>query len=382
MLSHQPLGLYVHMPWCVRKCPYCDFNSHALKGDLPAEDYLVALVLDLEHDLPLAWGRPVSTIYFGGGTPSLFGADQIEALLSRFRGLLHISPDAEITLEANPGTVERDSFGAYRRAGINRVSLGAQSFDDESLRRIGRIHASHEIEQAVESLHAAGLSNFNLDLMYGLPGQTVAMALSDVERALACEPAHVSHYNLTLEPNTAFAADPPPLPDQELCWEMQEAGGALLADAGFENYEISAWAKPGRACRHNLNYWRFGDYLGIGAGAHGKLTLPGEDRILRLAKQRHPRRYLAAREDGAWRAETRELDAAERLFEFFLNRMRLAEPVSKAAFSSATGLPAEAMVPYVETAIERGLLEDRGDSLAQTESGRRFNNDLQAVFLP
>lgn len=382
MLSHQPLGLYVHMPWCVRKCPYCDFNSHALKGDLPAHEYLEALVLDLEQDLPLAWGRPVGSVYFGGGTPSLFSAEHIDTLLSRFRGLLHISPDAEITLEANPGTIERDSFSGYRQAGITRVSLGAQSFDDDSLRRIGRIHASDEIRQAVESLHSAGMSNFNIDLMYGLPGQTVAKAVSDVERALACAPAHVSHYNLTLEPNTVFAADPPPLPDEEQCWEMQEACGALLAEAGFENYEISAWARPGRSCRHNLNYWRFGDYLGIGAGAHGKLSLPGEDRILRIAKQRHPRRYLAAREDGGWRADTRELDAAERLFEFFLNRLRLAEPVPKAAFSAATGLPAESLAPYVETAVKRGLLEDRGDSLVQTEFGRRFNNDLQEVFLP
>lgn len=382
MLSPQPLGLYVHLPWCVRKCPYCDFNSHALKGELPAEEYLEALVLDLEQDLPLAWGRPVSTVYFGGGTPSLFSAEQIDRLLARLRGLLHISPEAEITLEANPGTIERGSFSAYRLAGINRVSLGAQSFDDAMLRRIGRIHETGEIERAVESLHSAGIDNFNIDLMYGLPGQTVAMACLDVERALACGPAHISHYQLTLEPNTAFAADPPALPGEEASWRMQDACGERLAAAGFENYEISAWSRPGKACRHNLNYWRFGDYLGIGAGAHGKLTLPAEGRILRLAKQRHPKRYLAARADGQWRAEMHELDAGERLFEFFLNRLRLAEPIDKDAFSDATGLPPEAMAPRIETAVRKGLIEDRGDRLVQTEIGRRFNNDLQAVFLP
>lgn len=382
MLSHQPLGLYVHLPWCVRKCPYCDFNSHALKGELPADEYLDALVRDLETDLPLAWGRPVRTVYFGGGTPSLFSAGQIDRLLGRIRGLVQLSPDAEITLEANPGTVERDSFAAYRDAGINRVSLGAQSFDDECLARIGRIHASDEIGKAVESLHSAGIENFNIDLMYGLPGQNLEMAVRDVERALACRPAHVSHYNLTLEPNTAFAADPPALPDAEQCWAMQDACGELLADGGFEAYEISAWGRPDRACRHNLNYWRFGDYFGIGAGAHGKLTLPSEDRVVRLARHRHPKRYLAARDTGDWHAEVRDLGPEERLFEFFLNRLRLAEPVEKSAFESCTGLPVEAMTDAVGQAVEKELLEDLGDRLRQTDLGRRFNNELQALFLP
>lgn len=382
MLSPQPLGLYVHLPWCVRKCPYCDFNSHAIKGELPADEYLHALLADLEHDLPLAWGRPVSSVYFGGGTPSLFTADQIDTLIGQIRGLLQISPDAEITLEANPGTIEYDSFSAYQEAGINRVSLGAQSFNDDSLRRIGRIHASEEIKTAVESLHSAGISNFNIDLMYGLPGQTVAMALSDLECALACHPAHISHYQLTLEPNTAFAADPPELPDDDLRWEMQEACSARLAAAGFQSYEVSAWCLPGKACRHNLNYWRFGDYLGIGAGAHSKLTIPSQDRIIRLAKQRHPGRYLAAREDGSWRADTRELDAGERMFEFFLNRLRLAEPIKPEWFTGCTGLAAATIEPFLESAVEKGLMEVCDGSLVQTEMGRRFNNDLQAIFLP
>lgn len=381
-MSHQPLGLYVHLPWCVRKCPYCDFNSHALKGEIPADDYLHALVLDLENDVSLVWGRAVGSIYFGGGTPSLFSADQIERLLGRIRSLLTISPNAEITLEANPGTVERDSFAAYSQAGITRVSLGAQSFDDASLKQIGRIHGREDVLRAVESLHSSGMENFNIDLMYGLPGQTVDMAVSDIRQAIDCRPAHLSHYNLTLEPNTAFAANPPSLPDEEQCWEMQDACGQSMAEAGFDGYEISAWSRPGRACKHNLNYWRFGDYLAIGAGAHGKVTLPSENRILRIAKQRHPRRYLAAAQDGQWRAETRELGGDERIFEFFLNRLRLSEPIDKEAFSNCTGLPLEAISPYVKIAVEKGLLEDRSDDLVQTGLGRRFNNDLQALFLP
>lgn len=382
MLIPQPLGLYVHLPWCVRKCPYCDFNSHALKGDLPAEDYLEALALDLEQDLPLVWGRSVGSVYFGGGTPSLFNAGQVDALLTRIRGLLRVSPEAEITLEANPGTIERDSFSAYLDAGVNRVSLGAQSFNDESLKSIGRIHGSDEIGTAVESLHAAGMDNFNIDLMYGLPGQSVEMAEADVIRAIDCRPAHISHYQLTLEPNTAFAANPPRLPHDEKRWEMQDRCGRRLAEAGFGNYEISAWSLPGRDCRHNLNYWRFGDYIGIGAGAHGKLTVASEDRIVRLTRHLHPKRYLAARETGDWRAETRDLDERDRLFEFFLNRLRLAEPIDKQAFSDCTGLPIDACLPFVKTAVEKGLMEERGGALEQTELGRRFNNDLQAIFLP
>ncbi len=382
MLSHQPLSLYVHLPWCVSKCPYCDFNSHALKGDLPAQDYIEALLLDLEHDLPQVWGRAVHTVYFGGGTPSLFSARQIEGLLGRLRSLVTISPDAEITLEANPGTIERDSFTAYRDAGVNRVSLGAQTFDNPTLRSIGRIHASDDIQRAVKSLHSAGLDNFNIDLMYGLPGQDVRMALADVHMAANCGPSHISHYNLTLEPNTAFAVNPPPLPDAEVCWDMQEACSEALADAGFGDYEISAWSRPGRNCRHNLNYWRFGDYLGIGAGAHAKLTLPAEGRIVRLAKQRHPKRYLAAREDGRWLADSRELGAEERIFEYFLGAVRLSEPISKSAFSRATGLPLERAGFPLGVAVEKGLLEERDDAYAVTALGRRFNNDLQAVFLP
>ncbi len=381
MLTPPPLGLYVHLPWCVRKCPYCDFNSHALHGELPADDYIEALLADLENDLPMVWGRTVSSIYFGGGTPSLFTANQIDTVLGRMRGMLQLIPDVEITLEANPGTIEHDSFTAYAQAGINRVSLGAQSFDDQSLRALGRIHASDDVERSVESLHAAGISNFNIDLMYGLPGQSLELALTDVERAVACKPAHVSHYQLTLEPNTLFAAQPPELPDDDTRWAMQEACAERLINADFENYEISAWSQPGRTSRHNLNYWRFGDYLGIGAGAHGKLTMAAEQKILRTTKQRHPNRYLAAHLDGQWLMETRELDARSLVFEYFLNHLRLAEPITLSGFERATGLNQEQIEAPLRKAVEKGLIEVSKGLVVQTALGRRFNNDLQGIFL-
>lgn len=381
MLTPPPLGLYVHLPWCVRKCPYCDFNSHAVKGELPADEYIEALVADLENDLPLVWGRTVTSIYFGGGTPSLFSGEQIDSILGHIRGRLALSPDVEITLEANPGTIERDSFTAYREAGINRVSLGAQSFNDASLSAIGRIHSADETLRAIESLRASGLSNFNIDLMYGLPGQSVDMAVADLESALACDPAHLSHYQLTLEPNTLFAARPPSLPDDDSRWEMQEACAARLDEAGFSAYEISAWSRKDRACRHNLNYWRFGDYLGIGAGAHAKVTIASMGQVTRLAKQRHPARYLAARDDGAWCIESRILDEQSLVFEYFLNHLRLAEPIALEHFERSTGLGRSAIAEPLEKAIEKGFLEVIGGVLQQTALGRRFNNDLQAVFL-
>ncbi|HKJ16694.1 MAG TPA: radical SAM family heme chaperone HemW [Xanthomonadales bacterium] len=381
MLAPQPLGLYIHLPWCVSKCPYCDFNSHALKGELPAEDYLEALMLDLQADLPMAWGRTVSTVFFGGGTPSLFSADQIDRILCQVRSLVQLSPEAEITLEANPGTIEYDSFSSYRHAGINRVSLGAQSFDDDALRAIGRIHGSDEIQRAVESLKSAGMDNFNIDLMYGLPGQTVDGAVNDVMQALACIPTHVSHYQLTLEPNTRFAASPPKLPGDDIQWEMQEECSALFVESGFQGYEISAWSRPDKVCRHNLNYWRFGDYLGIGAGAHSKITLNAESRIVRLAKHRHPKQYMDARNNREFRAEMRALSPEERVFEYFLNRLRLSEPIKFEEYSGCTGLDPNHVAPMIESAVNKGLLEVHQDCWVQTELGRRFNNDLQAIFL-
>ncbi len=373
-----PLGLYVHLPWCVRKCPYCDFNSHELRQALPGEAYCEALLRDLENDLPLVWGRPVHTIYFGGGTPSLFSAALVERLISGFRARLDLVPGVEITLEANPGTVERDRFTAYRDAGINRVSLGAQSFDDECLKALGRIHGASEIHRAVESLHAAGLENFNIDLMFGLPGQSLEGALADVTHALAAKPTHLSHYQLTLEPNTAFAARPPVLPDEELCWAMQEACGEKLEQAGFENYEVSAWCLPDRQSRHNMNYWQFGDYLGIGAGAHGKLTLPALGEVRRRVKQRHPKRYLAG--DGL--ALDQPVAGKDLAFEYFLNALRLRRGFSLVQFSQRTGIDRESIAGPLREALDRDLLEQADDVYRPTELGWRFMNDLQGLFLP
>ncbi len=377
-LGLPPLGLYVHLPWCVRKCPYCDFNSHALQGELPGEAYVERLLRDLEADLPRVWGRTVSTVYLGGGTPSLFDATLVERLLGGLRARLDLAPGVEITLEANPGTIERDSFSAYRDAGINRVSLGAQTFDADLLQGIGRIHGPGDVRRSLESLHDAGLDNFNVDLMFGLPGQELAAALEDVRQAVAASPSHLSHYQLTLEPNTAFAASPPRLPDDERCWDMQEQAGAMLREAGYVQYEVSAWCRPGRESRHNLNYWRFGDYLGIGAGAHAKLTLPAEGQVRRLVKTRHPRRYL----DGDRLALDEVVAPDDLAFEFFLNALRLRQGFRLDDFRGFTGLPIEHVAPALREARDRGFLERTGEGYRPTELGWRFNNDLQALFLP
>jgi len=372
------LGLYVHLPWCVRKCPYCDFNSHQLRADLPVERYLGALLEDLETDAGEVSGRPVRHIYFGGGTPSLFNADQIARLLGGMGSRVELAPDAEITLEANPGTVERDSFAAYCEAGVNRVSLGAQSFDAGCLERIGRIHGVGEIEVSVAALQDSGLDSFNLDLMYGLPGQSLGQALDDVQRAIKTGAPHISHYQLTLEPNTAFAARPPPLPDDELAWDMIDQATGLLESAGYRQYEISAWARPRQECRHNLNYWRFGDYLGIGAGAHGKLTNAADGTIRRLAKSRGPERYMS----GERLAESHLLEPADRLFEFFLNALRLREPIDAEAFTARTGLGWNRALERAREALDEGLLVEENGRLAHSELGWRFVNDIQARFLP
>ncbi len=381
-LDLPPLALYVHLPWCVRKCPYCDFNSHQAPSQLPVKEYAAALLADLELDLPLVWGRVVRSIFFGGGTPSLFDAEWVSSLLDGFRARMRVSPQAEITLEANPGTTEHGSFSAYREAGINRVSLGAQSFNNTSLQRLGRIHGSDEIEMAVESIRSAGINNFNIDLMYGLPGQSLAGALDDVRRALDCGPSHLSHYQLTLEPNTAFYANPPELPDEEASWDMSEQCGAMLVDAGFIQYEISAWAREGFQCRHNLNYWRYGDFLGIGAGAHSKITLPAEQSVRRRVRQRLPKAWLAAMQTGKWLAEDRLIDEEERVFEFFLNQLRLCDGVCKEQFAPRTGVAWSRVSGRVEKAIYRGLLTDNHEVLKPTSLGWRFTNEIQAMFLP
>jgi oxygen-independent coproporphyrinogen-3 oxidase len=381
-LANPPLSLYVHLPWCVRKCPYCDFNSHQAPSELPFERYIDALITDLEQDLPQVWGRPLHSIYFGGGTPSLFPARYFEAFLSAARARLNFRPDIEISIEANPGTVERDSFSAYAEAGINRVSLGVQSFDDAQLAALGRIHSRKDIERSLQSLESAGMQNFNIDLMYALPAQTLAQSASDIALAIAAEPAHVSLYHLTIEPNTAFAANPPHLPGDDLAWEMHQAGIELLESAGYAQYELSAFAKPGRQCRHNMNYWRYGDFLAVGAGAHGKVTAPATGNIVRYAKQRHPKRYLNAMKTGEWLADTRQLPAEERVFEFFLNQLRLKHGVMKSDFCSRTGLPWETVESRISEAIDRGLLYWQGSRLKPTELGWRFVNETQQIFLP
>jgi oxygen-independent coproporphyrinogen-3 oxidase len=387
MLANPPLSLYVHLPWCVRICPYCDFKSHEYKspeglGAPQFDAYVDALVADLDHDLPLAWGRTVQTVFFGGGTPSLFPPESIDRFLQLASSRLRFAPGAEITLETNPGTVEHGPFAGYREAGVNRLSFGVQSFDDGCLRRLGRIHSSGDAERAVKAAQDAGFDNFNLDLMYALPEQTLAMAEHDVERAIALQPAHISHYQLTLEPNTVFAAKPPSgIPDIDDAWDMQEACQARLADAGYAQYETSAYARPGRQCAHNLNYWKFGDYLGIGAGAHGKLTLGAQQQVLRRWKVKHPTDYLLKAGGDAAIGGDEVLDAKRLPFDFMLNALRLNAGFALADFEARTGLPRAAISAELAEAQTRGWLEVGEREVVPTELGRRFANDAIGLFL-
>ncbi|MFU8822471.1 MAG: radical SAM family heme chaperone HemW [Gammaproteobacteria bacterium] len=368
----------MHLPWCVRKCPYCDFNSHELRGAASFEAYVDTLLEDLEQDLPLARGREVASVFFGGGTPSLCPPPLIGRFLAGLAGRLPLAPEVEITLEANPGTIERGRFSELADVGINRVSLGVQSFQPRLLAAIGRIHDEREAHAAIDELRRSGITNFNLDLMYGLPGQTVAEAEADLAEAIAAAPPHLSLYQLTLEPGTPFHRRPPDLPDDDACWEMEAAAAAQLDAAGFLNYEVSAWAMPGRECRHNLNYWSFGDYLGLGAGAHGKLSL-GDGRIVRRWRRRRPVGWL----EGPRLEGEQVLQAEERLFEFMLNALRLREGFSLASFEARTGLGAELALPGLERGRQLGLLEARdGATWRATPFGRRFLNDAQGLFLP
>ncbi|MCL2523209.1 MAG: radical SAM family heme chaperone HemW [Betaproteobacteria bacterium] len=373
-----PLSLYIHIPWCVQKCPYCDFNSHAAGAAIPERQYVDALIADLQTALPLIWGRAVLSVFFGGGTPSLFSPAAIDELLAACRALTPLAPDAEITLEANPGTVESEKFAGFRAAGVNRLSLGIQSFNDQHLRALGRIHDSAEAKRAA-ALAAAHFDNFNLDLMYGLPGQTQAQALADVDTALSFAPPHLSCYQLTLEPNTRFAAAPPPLPEADLCADMQEAIEARLAAAGYDNYEISAFARPGRQCRHNLNYWQFGDYLGIGAGAHSKLTLP--DRVPRQMRWKHPPTYLEKTLAGQPLQDEHSVAVADLPFEFLMNALRLRDGFAPALFELRTGLPLASILPRLRAAAADGLLDLSPERIAPTLQGRRFLNRLLERFL-
>ncbi len=381
-----PLSLYIHIPWCVRKCPYCDFNSHEAKpvlslskgGGLPEREYVAALVRDLEMALPLIWGRKVYTVFFGGGTPSLLSGESVTEILRQVRMLLPLDINAEITLEANPGTVEADKFAAFREAGVNRLSLGIQSFNDAHLQALGRIHSADEARRAI-GIAQQHFDNINLDLMYALPNQTQEQALQDVQAALQFKPQHLSCYHLTLEPNTLFAHHPPPLPDDDASSDMQQSIEALLAAHGYEHYETSAFAQPGRRSRHNLNYWQFGDYLGIGAGAHSKLSF--HDKILRQARYKQPQAYMEAVASGQPVQEAHEVLHNDIAFEFMMNALRLNEGFDSALFTERTSLPLLSIRHELAEAERRGLLFQDHKKIAPTESGRRFLNDLLQVFL-
>ena len=379
--SQVPLALYVHVPWCVRKCPYCDFNSHALRGPLDEDAYLGALVADLARDAPLAGGRPVVSVFIGGGTPSLVSGAFVGRLLEAADRELGLAADAEVTLEANPGTVDAARFRDYRAAGVNRLSLGVQSLDDRHLAALGRIHGRADGLAAVELARRAGFDNLNLDLMHGLPGQTIPQALAELEGVLALGPEHLSWYQLTIEPNTAFAASPPPVPDEDLVGEIQDEGLARLAAAGFEHYEVSAHARPGLRCRHNLNYWEFGDYLGIGAGAHGKLTL-GDGRIQRCWKVRRPADYLAQAGSDGGIAGTATLGRADLPIEFALNALRLTAGVPLALYPQRTGLPVATLAAGRARARVLDLLDPDPERFAPSPLGRRFLNRLVGLFAP
>lgn len=377
-----PLALYVHFPWCMRKCPYCDFNSHEAAGGvgaIPEARYLDALRADLDAALPLVWGRRIVSIFFGGGTPSLISAAGLDRLLSDLRARLPLEPDCEITLEANPGTFESAKFTAFRAAGVSRLSIGVQSFDDAQLHRLGRVHDRPQALAAIEAAQR-DFDNFNLDLMYALPEQAPEAMRADVELALRLAPPHLSLYQLTIEPNTVFAKYPPRLPDEDTAAAMHEWIEERTAAAGYEHYEVSAYARPGRACRHNLNYWQFGDYLGIGAGAHSKISFPG--RILRQARLRQPASYIEGALRGMPLAESAEVGRRDLAFEFMLNALRLNDGVPTRLFAERTGLPMSALEPALREAERRGLLTADAERIAPTALGRRFLSDLQALFLP
>jgi len=397
-----PLSLYIHYPWCAQKCPYCDFNSHtaplAVNAKQRDEAYVNALINDLEHELPAIWGRTIQSIFIGGGTPSLIQPESLQNLLSQISARIKLSPMAEITMEANPGTVDQLKFKEFRQAGINRLSMGIQSFDDQLLTKIGRIHDSQQARLAIERAKLAGFDNINLDLMYALPGQTLKNALNDVQQAIDFDTSHLSHYQLTLEPNTLFASQPPQLPDDDLSYDMQLECQQLLADAGFEHYEVSAYAQPGKQCRHNLNYWQFGDYLGIGAGAHGKISDAAQQTITRRWKEKHPQHYLEKNrleinssekrlENSTNSANSFMIGGQQQLsrhdigFEFMLNSSRLIDGFDSQLFFAHTGLPIIQIEKGLKKAVALGLIEWHRDRIKPTERGLQYLNELQELFL-
>ena len=374
-----PLSLYVHLPWCIKKCPYCDFNSHEMAGaDLPEQRYIDALIADLEASLPLIWGRSVHSIFIGGGTPSLFSPAAINRLLGELRARLRLDADCEITLEANPGTFEKDRFKAFRHAGVTRLSVGVQSFNDEHLKALGRVHDSAQAIAAVQEA-AANFETFNLDIMYALPGQTLAGLENDMRQALALSPPHISIYHLTIEPNTYFAKFPPVIPEEDLAYAMLDRITEMTAQAGMQRYEVSAYAKPGHRCFHNLNYWQFGDYLGIGAGAHSKLSFA--HRIVRQVRWREPRLYIDKALAGEAVSHEGEVSRADLPFEYMLNALRLRDGFKFQDFAEKTGLPVSALHTGLQEAERKGLIERDLISLRPTERGFDFLNDLQSLFL-
>lgn len=374
-----PLSLYIHVPWCLKKCPYCDFNSHELKSELPESAYIDALLADLDQALPGIWGRRISSVFIGGGTPSLFSPAAMERLLSGVRAVLPLHPYSEVTMEANPGTFEAAKFRAFRDLGINRLSLGVQSFETDKLAALGRVHSAGEARQAIEFAQRC-FDNFNLDLMYALPQQTLARSCADVDAALAYAPPHISAYHLTMEPNTLFHLHPPPLPNHDLAADMQEAIEQRLHEAGYAHYETSAFARPGHAARHNLNYWEFGDYLGIGAGAHSKISFP--DRIVREMRHKQPRAYMEHAAAGTHIHQRHDVHDQERPFEFMMNALRLIDGFPITMFSERTGLPITAIARELDAAERRGLIERDHLRIRPTLAGQRFLNELLEIFLP
>ena len=380
-----PLSLYIHVPWCVRKCPYCDFNSHESQGDIPEADYITALIEDLKQDLHWVQGREIQSIFFGGGTPSLLSARAYDTLFDGLTRHLSFNDNIEITLEANPGTFEAEKFNGYRRAGINRLSMGIQSFDPEQLKKLGRIHDKEQALRAIDMARDAGFDNFNLDLMHGLPDQTPEQALLDLDTALAFHPPHLSWYQLTIEPNTDFYKRPPVLPEDDILWDIQEQGQARLAEAGLKQYEISAYARPGRQARHNINYWRFGDYLGIGAGAHGKITVAGPEghRVLRSQKARLPKRYLD--ETRQFLSATDIIASDDIAFECMMNALRLHSGISITDFEQRTGVTLDSLSKPMQKAESLGLIEraqvNNQDYIRASERGKQYLNELLSLFL-
>jgi putative oxygen-independent coproporphyrinogen III oxidase len=376
-----PLSLYVHYPWCVQKCPYCDFNSHTLKTEINETAYIDALITQLERILPQVWGRPIKSIFFGGGTPSLISEEGLNRFLSQARALLGFSPEIEITLEANPGTVDFEKFAGFYQAGVNRLSMGIQSFDDEKLKALGRIHSADEAHKAIEAAKSAGFKNFNLDLMFALPNQSLEQAISDVEQALSYQPPHLSHYQLTLEPNTPFYKNPPVLPNDDLAWEFQQACQDKIAQAGYEHYEVSAYAQKGRVCLHNVNYWQFGDYIGLGAGAHGKITMAPEGRIFRTQMPASPGGYVEAmKQQNAGR--THWLEEGDAIFEFMLNALRLQQGFDLQLFSLRTGLPTSVIEKTLLDLQEQGFITlNEEQCLKLTAKGQQYLNDVVGAFL-